>query len=75
MSVLNLHSDGKLVPISNLPSVITRGHLADLYFHRWEIEKKYHKIKNKMKFESVIGKSPIYKYQDIWIPIVVYNMI
>ena len=46
-----------------------------MYYQRWEIEKKYHTLKNKMKFESVTGKSTIYVYQDFWSQILVYNMI
>lgn len=37
--------------------------------------KKYHTLKNKMKFESVTGKSTIYVYQDFWSQVLVYNMI
>lgn len=37
--------------------------------------KKYHTLKNKMKFESVTGKASIYVYQDFWAQILVYTMI
>lgn len=68
--------DGKeMVLMTNLPSMITQEQLTDLYYQRWEIEKKYHTLKNKMKFESVTGKSSIYVYQDFWAQILVYNMI
>lgn len=61
--------------MTNLPTVITSEQLSDLYYQRWEIEKTYHTLKNKMKFESATGKSTIYVYQDFWSQILVYNMI
>ncbi len=38
-------------------------------------QKKYHTLKNKMKFESVTGKASICVYQDFGALILVYNMI
>lgn len=58
----------------NLPFKFSQEQLQDLYYQRWEIEKKYHTLKNKMKFESVTGKSPIYVEQDFRAQILVYNM-
>ncbi len=49
--------------------------IENLYFKRWEIEKKYHTLKNKMKFESITGEATLYVYQDFWAQIVIYNMI
>lgn len=46
-----------------------------MYFQRWEIEKKYHTLKNKMKFESITGKSTIYVDQDFRAQVLVYNML
>ncbi len=46
-----------------------------LYYQRWEIEKKYHTLKNKMKFGSVTGKATVYVCQDFWAQILVYNML
>lgn len=60
---------------TNLPFDISQKELEDLYFQRWEIEKKYHTLKNKMKFESVTGKSTIYVDQDFRAQVLVYNMI
>ena len=69
-------SSGKaLALLTNLPTTISSEQLSDLYHQRWKIEKKYHTLKNKMKFESVTGKSTIYVYQDFWSQILVYNMI
>ena len=61
--------------MTDLPDTITADELADLYYQRWKIEKKYHTLKNKMKFESVTGKATIYVYQDFWAQILVYNMV
>ena len=61
--------------MTDLEEEINTKELADLYYQRWEIEKKYHTLKNKMKFESVTGKASIYVYQDFWAQILVYNMI
>ena len=75
ISVSELPSGKDLTLMTNLPTEITPRQLSDLYYQRWEIEKKYHTLKNKMKFESVTGKSTIYVYQDFWSQILVYNMI
>ncbi|GHT88475.1 hypothetical protein FACS1894137_16810 [Spirochaetia bacterium] len=42
---------------------------------RWQIEKKYHTLKNKMQFESITGKASVYVYQDFWAQVIVYTMI
>ncbi|SCI85293.1 Transposase [uncultured Roseburia sp.] len=70
-----LPSGNELVLMTNLPDTIAAEELADLYYQRWEIEKKYHTLKNKMKFESVTGKASVYVYQDFWSQVLVYNMI
>lgn len=75
ISVSELPSGKDLVLMTNLPTEITPEQLSNLYYQRWEIEKKYHTLKNKMKLESVTGKSTIYVYQDFWSQILVYNMI
>ena len=75
ISVSELPSGKDLALMTNLPIEITPNQLSDLYYQRWEIEKKYHTLKNKMKFESVTGKATIYVYQDFWSQILVYNMI
>ena len=75
VSKSTLPSGNELVLMTNLPDTIAAEELADLYYQRWEIEKKYHTLKNKMKFESVTGKASVYVYQDFWSQILVYNMI
>lgn len=69
-----LPSGKELLLMTNLSAGICKEELANLYYHRWGIEKKYHTLKNKMKFESITGKSSIYVYQDFWAQILVYNM-
>jgi hypothetical protein len=61
--------------ITNLEEVYTAGQIRTLYRKRWEIEKRYHTLKNKMKFESVTGKASVYVYQDFYAQIFVYNMV
>ena len=69
-----LPSGNELLLMTNLSTNISTEELADVYYYRWEIEKKYHTLKNKMKLESVTGKASIYVYQDFWAQILVYNM-
>jgi hypothetical protein len=45
--------------IRNLGEGIGGEEIRELYRERWEIEEKYHTLKNKMKFESVRGKASI----------------
>ena len=49
--------------------------IKSLYRKRWSIEKKYHTLKNKMKFESVTGKASIYVKQDFWAQMLVFNIV
>lgn len=70
-----LPSGNEFALMTNLPTKFNGKEIENLYFKRWEIEKKYHTLKNKMKFESVTGKSTLYVYQDFWAQIVIYNMI
>lgn len=69
--LIRLSSNDYLAERKQMPSE----ELADLYYQRREIEKKYHILKNKMKFESVTGKATVYVYQDFWSQILVHNMI
>ena len=75
ISRATLPSGNELALMTDLPDTITREELADLYYQRWEIEKKYHTLKNKMKFECVTGKASVYVYQDFWAQVLVYNMV
>ena len=70
-----LPSGNELALMTDLLNTITAEELADLYYQRWEIEKKYHTLKNKMKFESVTGKASIYVYQDFWAQVLVYTIV
>ena len=75
ISKSTLPSGNELALVTDLPDTIAAEELAGLYYQRWEIEKKYHTLKNKMKFESVTGKSSVYVHQDFWAQVLVYNMI
>ena len=70
-----LPSEKELALMTNLPIEFSQEQLQNLYYQRWEIEKKYHTLKNKMKFESVTGKSVIYMEQDFRAQVLVYNII
>jgi hypothetical protein len=62
--------------MSNLPEDEFSGaEVAWLYLKRWEIEKKYNTLKNKLRFESVTGEATLYVYQDFWAQILVCNMV
>jgi hypothetical protein len=61
--------------ITNLEETIGAEELRELYRKRWEIEKKYDTLKNKMKIESTTGKACCYVYQDFWAQLLVYNML
>ena len=69
-----LFSGQELTMMTNLPKEHSATEIQKLYFLRWEIEKKYHTLKNKMKLESVTGKASIYVYQDFLAQILTYNM-
>lgn len=71
----SLPAGTELALITNLPARFSRDDLLALYHQRWEIEKKYHTLKNKIKFESVTGRASIYVYQDFRSQLLVYNMV
>ena len=53
----------------------TAGDINRMYRKRWCIEKKYHTLKNKVRFESVTGKASIYVPQDFWAQMLVINIV
>jgi hypothetical protein len=61
--------------ITNLGEEYRGEEIRELYRKRWDIEEKYHTLKNKMKFESVTGKASVYVEQDFWAQGMVYNMV
>lgn len=65
----------ELALMTNLSFEYNTLEIQDLYYQRWETEKKYDTLKNKMKFESVTGKATVYVYQDFRAQVLVYNMI
>lgn len=46
-----------------------------IYNDRWEIERAYDSLKNKLKIEKFTGNLPIFIYQDIYAQILVYNQV
>lgn len=71
----SLPTGAELALLTNLPAQFPQDDLLALYYRRWEIEKKYHTLKNKIKFESVTGKASVYVYQDFRSQLLVYNMV
>jgi IS4 transposase len=61
--------------ITNLSKNISSAEIGELYWKRWNIEKKFHTLKNKMKFESNTGKASIYVRQDFWAQVLAFNMV
>lgn len=49
-------------------------YLTNVHYQRWEIEKKYHILINKMRFESVARKASVYVYQNFGVQVLVYNI-
>ncbi|GHV34939.1 hypothetical protein AGMMS4952_27320 [Spirochaetia bacterium] len=72
---LKLDSGQEVTLMTNIPTDISTEEVQQLYLKRWQIEKKYHTLKNKMQFESITGKASVYVYQDFWAQVIVYNMI
>jgi hypothetical protein len=67
---------GEVAFMTDLPENEFSGtEIAELYLKRWEIEKKYNSLKNKLRFESVTGEATLYVYQDFWAQILVCNMV
>ena len=75
ISNITLPSGKNLTLMTSLSNSTSKEELQELYCQRWEIEKKYHTLKNKLKLESVTGKSSIYVYQDFYAQVLVYNMV
>jgi hypothetical protein len=61
--------------ITNLAGGHSIEEIGRLYWKRWNIEKKFHTLKNKMKFESNTGKASIYVRQDFWAQVIIFNMV
>jgi rhodanese-related sulfurtransferase len=73
--IIESKTDGGWSFVTNLESKYGREAITRLYRKRWDIEKKFHSLKNKLKFESVIGKASIYVKQDCWAQVIVFNMV
>jgi hypothetical protein len=67
--------DGEGALITNLGKEYKARDLRKLYGKRWEVEKRFHTLKNKMRGEYNAGKNSIYVEQDFWASVLVHNMI
>ena len=47
----------------------------ELYFKRWPIETKYNMLKNKLKIETLSGKTVVSLYQDFYATIFIGNIV
>ena len=47
----------------------------EIYFKRWKIETKYDTLKNKLKIETLSGKTTISLYQDFYATIFISNIV
>jgi hypothetical protein len=63
----------EIILLSNLDYEFSKEELLDLYSTRWNIEKSYDNMKNKLKSESFTGNLPIIVEQDLYAQILIYN--
>ena len=62
--------------LTNLPEELaTPDELKDLYGERWQIEKGYDVLKNKLHIENFTGKKRITIEQDFYAEILMYNIL
>ena len=61
--------------VSNIEQEITSEQLKYIYGLRWQIERGYNSLKNKLHIENYSGKKPIIIYQDIYASMFMYNII
>jgi hypothetical protein len=67
--------DGDGALITNLGKEIKAGEIRKLYCKRWEVEKSFHALKNKMNGEYCAGKKSLYVKQNFWASVVVHNIV
>jgi hypothetical protein len=61
--------------ITNLGDEVRRAEVRNLYWKRWQIEQRFHALKNKMKGEYASGKNELYVKQDYWASVLAHNVI
>lgn len=62
--------------ITNIPeNIASKQELKELYSERWQIEKGYDILKNKIHIENFTGKRRIIIEQDFYSQILMYNML
>jgi len=76
VSKIELENDEKEYLISNFYfDEVNYGEMKDLYAQRWEIEKCFNVLKNKLEIENISGESKIAIEQDFNAQILVHNII
>jgi len=71
-----LESGEKEILLTNIPKqVIDTNQMKDVYFKRWQIEKSYNVIKNKLEIENFSGHSELAIKQDFYSQMLLFNMI
>ena len=72
---VDLESEPEVL-ITNLPETEFKAHeFKSLYFKRWPIETKYNMLKNKLKIETLSGKTLISLYQDFYAIMFISNIV
>lgn len=61
--------------VSNIEQEINSKQLKEIYNLRWQIERGYNSLKNKLQIENYSGKKPVIIYQDIYASMLMYNII
>lgn len=71
------NKDGeKIILATNLSQEeINYNEIVELYKLRWEIELNNHSLKESLKIETITSSNEIIIYQDIYIQMLVYNLI
>ncbi|WP_042703314.1 IS4 family transposase [Methanobrevibacter arboriphilus] len=68
--------NNEVILISNLPiNEVSYDEIAELYRQRWEIEKSFEILKNKLYIENISGYSKIAVEQDFYSQILTYNIV
>jgi hypothetical protein len=68
-------SDGEGALMTNIERPIHGESIRKLYRRRWEIETRYHTLKNKMEGEYTAGRKSLYVEQDFKASMLVHNII
>jgi hypothetical protein len=78
LRIVNLELDNGVIEtlLTNLPDdIASPEELKELYGERWQIEKGYDVLKNKLELENFTGKKRITIEQDFFACILMYNLL